>query len=285
MEQLPKKIVDSFEEGQFSIKQKPGKFNGIAGDMGTEKTVIKNSKGKSCLLGITRQKAAIVRLSLSRHILGQYTRAMKEFAATAQEKNVEKETLRVHPECQPTAMKHDETHLTAIINHINTSMTDPCDIEKHPSCFIKISNGLHSSPEVQKSLLGAVYSGNTSMEKFVDATLSIGKEKSLYSAMPRSGVIGFQDMNKKAISKNSKGITIHLNISPEMVFRRAMAISAVREDINMESILSHPVGAVPLSMFHEDGQMHKNQKSDLGVKLEKSVKSALSCHHFENKTL
>ncbi len=124
-------------------------------------------------------------------------------------------------------MKRDETHLTAIINHINTSMTDPFDIEKHPSCLIKISNGLHASPEVQKSLLGAVYSGNTSMEKFVDATLSTGKEKSLNSAIPRSGVIGFQDMNKKAISKNNKGITIHLNISPEMVFRRAMAISAV----------------------------------------------------------
>ncbi len=62
-----------------------------------------------------------------------------------------------------------------------------------------------------------------------------------------------------------------LNISPEMVFKRAMAISTVREEINMESILSHPVGAVLLSMLHEDGQIHKNQKSDLRVKLEKSV--------------
>ncbi len=88
MEHLPQKIVDSFEEGQFLIKQKPGKFNGIAGDMGTDKTVIKDSKGKFGLLGINRQKAAIVRSSLSRHILGQYTRAMKEFAATAEEKNV-----------------------------------------------------------------------------------------------------------------------------------------------------------------------------------------------------
>ncbi len=55
-------------------------------------------------------------------------------------------------------------NLTAIINHINTSMTDPFDVKKHPSCLIKISNGLHASPEVEKSLLGAVNSGNTSME-------------------------------------------------------------------------------------------------------------------------
>ncbi len=43
-------------------------------------------------------------------------------------------------------------------------MTDPFDVEKHASCLIKISNGLHARPEVEKSLLGAVYSGNTLME-------------------------------------------------------------------------------------------------------------------------
>ncbi len=78
-------------------------------------------------------------------------------------------------------------------------------------------------------------------------------------------------MNKKAITKNNKGITIHLNISPVMVFRHTMAISTVREEINMECILSHQVGAVPLSMVHEDGQIHKNQTSNLGVKLKTSV--------------
>ncbi len=55
-------------------------------------------------------------------------------------------------------------NLTAIINHIKSSMTDPFDVEKHASCLIKISNGLHARPEVEKSLLGAVYSGNTLME-------------------------------------------------------------------------------------------------------------------------
>ncbi len=33
--------------------------------------------------------------------------------------------------------------------------------------------------------------------------------------------------------------------------------------------MSHPVGAVPLSMFHEDGTMRKNVKADHGGKLEK----------------
>ncbi len=52
-------------------------------------------------------------------------------------------------------MKNDETHLTALINHINTSMTYPFDVKKHPSCLMKISKGFHTSPEVEKSLIGA----------------------------------------------------------------------------------------------------------------------------------
>ncbi len=68
--------------------------------MGTGKTVVNDSKGKSGFLGINQQKTALIHWSLFYHILGQYTRAMKEFATTAEEKNVEKETISVHPECQ-----------------------------------------------------------------------------------------------------------------------------------------------------------------------------------------
>ncbi len=85
-------------------------------------------------------------------------------------------------------MKNYETHLTAIINHINTSMTYPFDVKKHPSCRMKISNGFHASPEVEKSLIGAEYSGNTPMETFVDATLSSGKEKTSTLPCPDLGL-------------------------------------------------------------------------------------------------
>ncbi len=91
-------------------------------------------------------------------------------------------------------------------------------------------------------------------------------------------------MSKKATTKNNRGITIHLNIiSPEMVFRCAKAISAVQDEINVESILGDPVGAVPLFKFHEDDQMHKNQKSDVGVKLEKSVEMCTELPPFSKQ--
>jgi hypothetical protein len=39
--ELPVEIKSAFEQGEFSIRQTSGSFNGIWSDMGTEKTIIK----------------------------------------------------------------------------------------------------------------------------------------------------------------------------------------------------------------------------------------------------
>jgi hypothetical protein len=36
-----------------------------------------------------------------------------------------------------------------------------------------------------------------------------------------------------------------------------------RDDVMIDNILSHPVGPIPVSMFHENGTMRKYCKSDL----------------------
>jgi hypothetical protein len=43
MLELPAEIKSAFEKGEFSIRQTSGSFNGIWSDMGTEKTIIKDS--------------------------------------------------------------------------------------------------------------------------------------------------------------------------------------------------------------------------------------------------
>jgi hypothetical protein len=46
MLELPAVIKSAFEKGEFSIRQTSGSFNGIWSDMGTEKTIIKDSKAQ-----------------------------------------------------------------------------------------------------------------------------------------------------------------------------------------------------------------------------------------------
>jgi hypothetical protein len=45
MLELPAEITSAFEKGEFSIRQTSGSFHGIWSDMGTEETIIKDSKG------------------------------------------------------------------------------------------------------------------------------------------------------------------------------------------------------------------------------------------------
>ncbi len=56
MEVLPTEILEACENGDFVLRQRPGMYNGIAADMGTEKTEIKDSKGCGGIGGITHTK-------------------------------------------------------------------------------------------------------------------------------------------------------------------------------------------------------------------------------------
>ena len=58
-----------------------------------------------------------------------------------------------------------------------------------------------------------------------------------------------------------------------MVFRRALTLANFRQDVTLETVLSHPGGPVPASMFRDDGTMRKCVKADLVHGLEDGVNS------------
>lgn len=105
---FPVEINSAFLHSEFAIRQTAGTFNGAWSDMATEKTVIKDSKGCGGIAGITRQKSALVRWSLTRHMLGHFNSEMrKRFGHDTSSE-------RVHEETQPTSMKRDESHVMDI---------------------------------------------------------------------------------------------------------------------------------------------------------------------------
>jgi hypothetical protein len=80
-----------------------------------------------------------------------------------------------------TALKRDEEHVLAIVNHLNETMTDPFDIEAHPPCLMNISTGIHATREVHDCLLSAVNEGEKMCRNFVNSALSVGQSVNLYS--------------------------------------------------------------------------------------------------------
>jgi hypothetical protein len=159
MLELPAEIQSAFEKGEFFIRQTSGSFNGIWSNMGTEKTFIKDSKGSGGIVGITNQKSALVRWTLTRHFISSFSSAMNDRAGITSTSNTS------HEEMKQTALKRYEEQVHAIVNHLNDTMTDPFDIEAHTPCLMNISTGMHATREVQDSLLSAVNEGEKKVQK------------------------------------------------------------------------------------------------------------------------
>ena len=93
--------------------------------------------------------------------------------------------------------------------------------------------------------------GEKKCRNFVNSALSVGQSVSFYSPISKSKLKTFEHMNAKTSLKCKSG---------EIVFRRALILANSRDDVTIDNILSHPLGPIPVSMFHEDGTMSKSCK-------------------------
>ena len=86
---------------------------------------------------------------------------------------------------------------------------------------------------------------------------------SFYSPISKSKLKTFEHMNANASLKCKSDEIITGHINPEIVFKCALVLANSRDDVTIDSILSHPVEPIPVAMFHEDGTMRKSYESDL----------------------
>ena len=189
------------------------------------------------------------------------------------------ETVNSHKETKSTALKRDEQQ-QALVDHLHQTMTDPFDVEAHPTCLINISTGMHATKEVQHSLLTAVDEGGNMCEQFVNSAFSVDQSGSFYNPIPKSKLKTFEHMISKTNLKCKSGEIISGHINQEIVFRRALVLANCRDDVTIENVLSHPIGPIPVSPFHDDGTMRKSCKSDLVKQFESDVSSVLSLPDF-----
>ena len=261
---LPEELEAKFEAGEFTFRICPNaSFNGIWTDMAVEKTVIRDSKSDSGIVGVTRRKGALLRWYLSRHIMGNYSEVVKHRAGL------------IHSEEDPvikvsdSSLQKDEDDVKTLMNHIHSSMSNPFALDTdNEGVLINISTGLQATDEVKDSLLEAVETGKAKLESFVRSNLELGSNGNFYSPISRLKLKTFQSMTiPTKLSTRSEGIK-RANVSPEKIFRRDLALAEFREDVTVEALMSHPIGSVPLSLFNEDCPLRKTNKSDLALYLE-----------------
>jgi hypothetical protein len=85
--------------------------------MGTEETIIKDLKGSGGIVGITNQKSALVRWTLTKHFLASFSSAMNDRTGITSTSNTS------HEEMKQTALKRDEEQVQAIVNGYKNAQT------------------------------------------------------------------------------------------------------------------------------------------------------------------
>ena len=219
-----------------------------------------------------------MRWTLSRHLVGGYAREMRE--RSGQDKN---DPDVKHDQCSPAMLQRDETDVQLILKHIENNMTNPFATDTFPDVLLNIATGLHASKAVQNSLLNAVVSGQDKMAAFIKSSFSSGNSNNFHKPISKSSLKTFTDMIPSTKAKAGNGKPVSITVNPEVVFRRALMLSNKRGDISLYPVMSHPVGPLPTSMFHDDGSMRKTSKAELTHQLEMEAAKCSNLNYFANQ--
>ena len=76
-----------------------------------------DSKGRGSIVGITRQTAALIRWSLTRHVLAEFTGEMRIRSGTVAIDE------SFHEETKPAALKRDESYVNLMREHVKQRIT------------------------------------------------------------------------------------------------------------------------------------------------------------------
>lgn len=269
---LPKSIEDEFNDGQFPVRFTSGKFNGVWSDLAVEMSVIKDTKAKTTgIIGFALKESAVLRWTVTRHILGGYASEMRRRSG------ILSPISEIHKQQGRSMVVRDEADVSKIMSHLHIDMTDPFNLDLNNSDqVINISSGLAATSQVSKSLLNAFQDGKELMKNFIAERLEplSQSSKSFHGPIKKSSLLTFKEMQKSTrvtIGNKKKNVAV----SSEVVYQRALALAKVRPDVNLSTVLSHPIGSVPSSLFMEDGTRRKTTKSDLLHELEKTADSSV----------
>ena len=126
MLKLPEDVAEEFSNGQLVGQEKSGAFNTLWTYIEVEKTVIRDSKSEGGVIGITRNTAALLHWTLTRHRMGEYSKAIRERAGIGLDKDT------THASTKKSSIKRDEDDCQKMIDYMHTNMANPFDVDKHP---------------------------------------------------------------------------------------------------------------------------------------------------------
>lgn len=276
---LPEEVRQKFEQGQFAINITPGAFKRVPMDYTLETTINKDMKGPGGVIGLTLKGKTLLRWFYTRPVTAEYARQFcsaikaKTTSERAKDNEDEEDEDDQHEVQDQTDIKikklnakdrrwnSDVDKMKTLFGESGT-FHDPFDVEKQRTQLINIATSVIANDEICNSMINALETGRTCLDKFISERLSTDKTKSFYDPLPKSRVKTMKDARKKVKVRSRE-----VSIDPVVMFLRLFAVNSYKK-VPLKRMISFENSPVPISMFNDDGTMRSTQKADFMHKLE-----------------
>ena len=262
MHELPSKHPDlyhNFVIGNHAVSRNKNKssFNSVSTDMALEQSMNRDSKTKGGIVGVTQDINAVEKWTLTAHLRAAVHANFKEMCGVlyqCEEKELSKKTII-----------RSEAYIVRIMNAVNESSNPFVFSTSHKSPLKNIVSGSIIKDIFRDDILNAKRLGKSALDDFIKNRFV---ERSVKFLAPitklKLHTFSSEDKPIKISRKNEATLTLR---SHQNLFTRLITVSTSRQ-INLKTVLSHELTAVPLSLFYQNGDMRKTNKSVLLKELE-----------------
>ena len=122
--------------------------------------------------------------------------------------------------------------------------------------------------EIKDNLLKAKEVGLKGYQEFIDTRGSPNPKLDFFDQLPKSKMKTFKDL-KKVVKVNVKDRMVPLKIDRNLLAR--MALAGQFRKIDLKTVFTYPLGAMPWSLADAFGFIRKTNKSQLAQLLQKNI--------------
>ena len=145
-----------------------------------EKTVIRDAKGSSGIVGLTRKTPTLIRWSLMRLIVSDYMKVMRERSDSS--KRTEDSD---HKEVLTFTLRSVEEHARAVTKHAVNNTASSFELNAHPYVLSNLFIRLHAKVDLHNSLLESISAGEEKRERFAELGYQLEVQIEMVSEPPQ----------------------------------------------------------------------------------------------------
>ena len=259
MENTHEGIRANFEGGALSIRRTSKSFSRCAVDLTLEQTINKDAASRHTgITAFTQCVNARKRWTVTRSMRGAVVASLLDMAAITTKEDISQEL-------KPYRIKRDNSDLEKLILYLEDTM-NPFQVNLEDKLYC-LSTGRSASSEVERDLTNLEEKGQLMYQTFIDECQQ--DPTRFERPIKKKKVKNFaSDAVKTRVSAKDQSIK-EIRCTRDL-FGRLLYLG-ISENLDLKSILSHPLTPVPFSLCHITGAMNKTEKSALMRALEERV--------------